>query len=84
MRRSRASTTSIHAIIGTSRGVRLPKPLIPEAGLGEDVESRVQRGTIVIARAVSPRSSLAEAATRLRKRGEDTLLDPPLQEMFAP
>jgi antitoxin MazE len=30
--------------IGNSRGVRLPKPLILEAGLGEDVELRVQKG----------------------------------------
>ncbi len=68
--------------IGNSRGVRLPKPLILEAGLSEDVELRVQEGAIVIARAALPRSGWAEAAKRLRTRGEDTPLDPPTPTRF--
>ena len=36
--------------IGNSRGVRLPKPLIEEAGLTEDVELQVQEGQIIISR----------------------------------
>mgnify|MGYP005819088661 CR=1 FL=1 len=68
--------------IGNSRGVRLPKPLILEVGLSEEVELRVQEGAIVIARAALPRSGWAEAAKRLRMRGEDTLLDPPTPTRF--
>ena len=68
--------------IGNSRGVRLPKPLIEEAGLGEEVELRVRQGAIVIAQAASPRSGWAEAARRLRRRGEDVLLDPPTPTRF--
>ena len=51
--------------IGNSRGVRLPKPLIEQAGLGEEVELRVQEGAIVIQATVQPRAGWAEAARRL-------------------
>mgnify|MGYP003340510491 CR=1 FL=1 len=36
--------------IGNSRGVRLPKAMIEEAGLGDDLELTVRDGEIVIAR----------------------------------
>jgi antitoxin MazE len=68
--------------IGNSRGVRLPKPLIAEAGLSEEVELRVREGAIVIARVASPRSGWAEAARRLRQCHEDVLLDPPTRTRF--
>ena len=32
--------------IGNSRGVRLPKPLIEEAGLKEEVEVQVREGAV--------------------------------------
>lgn len=68
--------------IGNSRGVRLPKPLILEAGLTDEVELRVQEGAIVVARAALPRAGWSDAATKLRMRGEDTLLDPPTPTRF--
>ena len=34
--------------IGNSRGVRIPKPLLVESGLGEVVELRVKKGEIKI------------------------------------
>jgi antitoxin MazE len=57
--------------IGNSRGVRIPKPLIEEAGLAEEVELRVRGGAIVIAPAASVRAGWADAAGLLRERGED-------------
>lgn len=68
--------------IGNSRGVRLPKPLIEEAGLTDDVEVRVRGGAVVIMSAVQPRSGWAEAAKRMRQRGEDELLDAPTATRF--
>ncbi|HZY30376.1 MAG TPA: AbrB/MazE/SpoVT family DNA-binding domain-containing protein [Candidatus Methylomirabilis sp.] len=62
--------------VGNSRGVRLPKPLIEEAGLTDAVELRVRGGTIVIARVARARFGWAEAAQRMRERNEDDLLDP--------
>ena len=68
--------------IGNSRGVRLPKPLIEEAGLTEEVEIRAGNGQIVIARAVPPRAGWTEAARNLRERDEDRLLEPPTATRF--
>ena len=61
--------------IGNSRGIRLPKPLIEEAGLGEDVELRVVATGLLIERAAQTREGWAETAAKVRARGEDGLLD---------
>jgi antitoxin MazE len=68
--------------VGNSRGIRLPKPLIEEAGLTDEVELRVRNGAIVITPASRPRSGWGEAAQRLRNRNEDRLLDPPTSTRF--
>ncbi len=34
--------------IGNSKGIRIPKPLIDECGLGDTVELRVEKGKLVI------------------------------------
>ena len=62
--------------IGNSRGVRLPKPLILQAGLTEEVVLRVRDGAILISRASAPRAGWSDAAKTVRRRGDDTLLDP--------
>jgi antitoxin MazE len=61
--------------MGNSRGVRLPKPLIAQAGLTEEVELEVRGNTIVIVAQRSPRSGWAEAARKLHAEGGDSLLD---------
>lgn len=68
--------------IGNSRGVRLPKPLIEEAGLTEEVELRVRGGAVVIMSAVRPRAGWDEAAREMRRRDEDRLLDEPTPTRF--
>ena len=68
--------------IGNSRGVRLPKPLIEEAGLTEDVELQVQEGNIIISRVHSVRERWAQEAKVLSTRGEDRLLDEPTATRF--
>jgi antitoxin MazE len=61
--------------IGNSRGVRLPKPLIAEAGLSEDVDLHVHEGTIVIRPMAAARAGWAESAKTLHIRGEDSPLE---------
>ena len=61
--------------IGNSRGVRLPKPLIEEAGLGEEVELRVVESGLLIERTLPTRAGWSVAAALLRARGEGGLLD---------
>jgi antitoxin MazE len=61
--------------IGNSRGVRLPKPLIAQAGLTDEVELEVRGNTIVIVAQKPPRDGWADAARRLHGSGGDELLD---------
>ncbi len=68
--------------IGNSRGIRLPKVVLEEAQLADEVELRAERGRIVIYSAARPRAGWAEAARRVRARGEDQLLDPPAATRF--
>jgi antitoxin MazE len=41
--------------IGNSQGIRLPKPLIEEAGLEDDLELVVREGALIIASATLER-----------------------------
>jgi antitoxin MazE len=68
--------------IGNSRGVRLPKAIIAQAGLTDEVELGVRDGAVVIARATSARSGWADAARQMRQRNEDVLIDPPISTRF--
>ena len=61
--------------IGNSRGIRIPKPLLEEAGLGDQVELRVVDGGIMISAEDGPRTGWAEAAALARERADNTLLD---------
>jgi len=68
--------------IGNSRGLRLPKPLISEAGLEEEGEVHVRDGALIITSAARPRTGWAEAAKRIHERHEDTLADRPADTEF--
>jgi antitoxin MazE len=68
--------------IGNSRGVRIPKPLLEQAGLEDDVELRVVEGGIMVCGAGVRRAGWAEAAAQARKRGGDGLLDKPVATDF--
>ena len=68
--------------IGNSRGIRLPKPLIEEAGLDDEVELRVREGTIVISPAHGPRAGWEEAARQMHEREGDQLLEPAVPTRF--
>ena len=61
--------------IGNSRGIRLPKPLVEQAGLGEEVVIEVQGNRLIITPAVRPRTVWAAAFQKMAGRGDDALLD---------
>jgi len=65
--------------IGNSRGLRLPKPLLEQAGLEDEVEIRVEQGALVIAAVANPRAGWAEAAAKF---GPSGLLDAPSATRF--
>jgi antitoxin MazE len=68
--------------IGNSRGIRLPKVLLAEAQLADEVELEAEPGRIVIRRGTRPRSGWATEARKMRERGEDGLLDPTTPTRF--
>jgi antitoxin MazE len=61
--------------IGNSRGIRIPKTLLDEADLPEEVEVHAQPGRLVVQAVRRPRSGWATAAKRMRAHGDDRLLD---------
>src|SRR2546427_11907259 len=61
--------------IGNSRGIRIPKMLLDEADLPEEVELRAEPGRLVVQAVRHARSGWASAAKRMRARGDDRLLD---------
>ena len=61
--------------IGNSRGVRIPKPFLEQAGLENEVILRVVEDRIVIEAADKPRAGWTEAARMLHERHEVGLVD---------
>lgn len=47
--------------IGNSRGIRIPKPIIEECGLGDTVDIRVEQNRLVISAERKPREGWEEA-----------------------
>jgi antitoxin MazE len=65
--------------IGNSRGVRIPKPLIEETGLGEEVEIQAEGNRLIIARADRPRANWATRFRKMARAGDDALIDGDVQ-----
>ena len=61
--------------IGNSQGVRIPKPLIEQAGLSGEVEISVQDGSLVIKAVARPRAGWATAFEEMAKRGDDAPIE---------
>jgi antitoxin MazE len=61
--------------IGNSQGVRIPKPLIEQAGLGVDVELEVEGYSVVIRPASRLRQGWSQAFAQMASLGDDGLLD---------
>lgn len=68
--------------IGNSRGIRLPKPLIEEAGLKDEVEITLRDGALVITSVDHPRAGWEQAVALLLERRENYVLDEPDPTQF--
>jgi antitoxin MazE len=51
--------------IGNSRGVRIPKPMLEEAGLGDEIELRLTDSGLVLEPLARPRVGWSDAARDL-------------------
>ena len=63
--------------IGNSRGIRVPKVVLDEAQLPEEVELHAEPGRLIV-----PRMGWAHAARAMAKQKDDRLLDEPTATRF--
>ena len=68
--------------IGNSRGIRLPRPLLVEAGLTDEVELEVRDGGLLVTPVAGARAGWAEAAAALAARGGDRVDEGALPTRF--
>ncbi len=68
--------------IGNSQGIRVPKALLDQAQLPEEIELSAQPGRLLVRAARRARAGWAEAAKMMRARGHDRLLDAPTAIRF--
>jgi len=61
--------------IGNSRGIRLPKPILEQCGIKDEVELEIENDRLIVRPARQPRSGWSEAFVEMSKRGDDSLLD---------
>jgi len=76
----KVSTVKTHIVqVGNSKGVRIPRAMLAELRLDDEVELAVENQTLVIRRARKPREGW-EAA--FAAAGPEPLLDPALPTRF--
>jgi antitoxin MazE len=61
--------------IGNSQGIRLPKPLLDQTGIKDDVELEVEKSQIIIRPISNLRDGWDEAFKSMSQNRDDTLLD---------
>ncbi|MFH1862141.1 MAG: AbrB/MazE/SpoVT family DNA-binding domain-containing protein [bacterium] len=61
--------------IGNSQGIRIPKTLLVQSGLAEEVEIEVQNQQIIIRNVRHPRQNWETAFAAMHEQGDDQLLD---------
>ena len=64
--------------IGNSRGIRLPKALLEQAGLTEKVQIEAKPNEIIIRSAHRPREGWEDAFRLMAERGDDAMSDEPV------
>ncbi|MBI2421322.1 MAG: AbrB/MazE/SpoVT family DNA-binding domain-containing protein [Candidatus Hydrogenedentes bacterium] len=62
--------------IGNSQGIRIPKTILEELKLSQDIELEVRDDHLVIRSGTRPRAGWAEQFQLMAERGDDGLLDP--------
>ncbi len=61
--------------IGNSQGIRIPKPLLDQTGIVDDVELEVEKTKIIIRPISNPRSGWDNAFRIMAKNNDDTLIN---------
>lgn len=61
--------------IGNSQGIRIPKPILEQLKINQDVEIEVENNQIIIRPLSNPRVGWDEAFRKMSEHGDDILLD---------
>jgi antitoxin MazE len=61
--------------IGNSRGIRIPRTLLEQAGLTDEIEMTVEGDRLIVFAARQPRSGWAARFAGMADKGDDQLLD---------
>ena len=61
--------------IGNSQGIRIPKVLVEQLGLTDEVELSVQGDRLVVRSGRRPRQGWAKAAREMHERGDDRIVE---------
>ncbi len=61
--------------LGNSQGIRIPKLVIDQFNLGEEIELLSEDGQLVIRPVARPRANWAAQFAAMARRGDDALLD---------
>jgi antitoxin MazE len=61
--------------IGNSRGIRIPRAILEQAGLTGDVEMKVEGNQLIIQASRLPRQGWEERFAAMAEQGDDRLLD---------
>lgn len=61
--------------IGNSKGIRIPKTLLKQTGITDDVELDVEKGKIVIRPIINPRADWDKAYKTMAENNDDALLN---------
>jgi antitoxin MazE len=61
--------------IGNSQGIRIPKPLLEQLKINEDVEIEVENDQIIIRPVSNPRVGWDDAFRKMAENGDDVLID---------
>ncbi len=61
--------------IGNSRGIPIPKLLLDQAGIVDDVEIEVEKNQIFIRPISNPRSGWDDAFSTMARNGDDALIE---------
>jgi antitoxin MazE len=67
--------------IGNSQGIRIPKILLEQTRLEDEVELKVQDNEIVISASQKARAGWEDSFREMAQRGDDGLLDGPLPSL---
>ena len=68
--------------IGNSRGIRVPKILLDQAQLPDEVELHAEPGRLIVQATRRPRTGWAQAARVMFEQRHDDLLDEPTATRF--